>query len=287
MRPATLDADRGRRHRQGRRARRGPARRHHGAPSAPPTSSRSAIRCRSPRSRSSSICDAARDAVEITRDLPVTGRTGVEMEALTAVSGRRPHRLRHVQGGRSRHADHGHPAAPQGRRQVRRVRGWDASCCPSKRRAAHSRAASAAAAERSLCAEALGRVLAQDVARPPHPAALRRLRHGRLCGARRRRREVPGARSSWSARAGRRAPRRHRSAPARPSRIFTGAPLPAAPTPWSSRRTPSATARRVEVAEGAPPGTYVRRAGLDFLRGRCALKAGTRLTRALSASPQR
>ena len=45
--------------------------------------------------------DEARNAVDITATCKLTGKTGVEMEALTAVVGRRPHRLRHVQGGRS------------------------------------------------------------------------------------------------------------------------------------------------------------------------------------------
>ena len=44
--------------------------------------------------------DEARNAVDITATCKLTGKTGVEMEALTAVVGRRPHRLRHVQGGR-------------------------------------------------------------------------------------------------------------------------------------------------------------------------------------------
>ena len=89
-------------------------------PSARPISFRCAIRCRSPRSRSSSPATAARARVEITATCSITGRTGVEMEALTAVVGRGAHGLRHVQGGRSRHAHHRYPPAAQIGRQVRR-----------------------------------------------------------------------------------------------------------------------------------------------------------------------
>ncbi len=55
--------------------------------------------------------DTARNAVDISATCKLTGRTGVEMEALTAVARRRAHRLRHVQGGRPRHAHHRHPPA--------------------------------------------------------------------------------------------------------------------------------------------------------------------------------
>ena len=63
-----------------------------------------------------------RDAVEIAATVRTTGQTGVEMEALTAASRRRADGLRHVQGGRSRHADRGAAAGAQGRRQVGGVR---------------------------------------------------------------------------------------------------------------------------------------------------------------------
>ena len=44
--------------------------------------------------------DEARNAVDITATCKLVGKTGVEMEALDRRLGRRPHRLRHVQGGR-------------------------------------------------------------------------------------------------------------------------------------------------------------------------------------------
>ena len=62
------------------------------------------------------------DAVEITATVRTTGRTGVEMEAPHRRQHRRPDRLRHVQGGGSRHADRGAAGGGQIRRQVRRFR---------------------------------------------------------------------------------------------------------------------------------------------------------------------
>ena len=58
--------------------------------------------------------------VEIRAAVTCTGVTGVEMEALTAVSGG-PHRLRYVQGGAEGHGDHQHPPAGKIRRQERRL----------------------------------------------------------------------------------------------------------------------------------------------------------------------
>ncbi len=53
----------------------------------------------------------------------VSGQTGVEMEALTAVSVALSHDLRHGQGGGARHADRGYPADREARRQVRPLSG--------------------------------------------------------------------------------------------------------------------------------------------------------------------
>ncbi len=49
----------------------------------------------------------------------VTGKTGIEMEALTAASRGVPDGVRHVQGGGPRHGDHGRAPAEEGRRQDR------------------------------------------------------------------------------------------------------------------------------------------------------------------------
>ena len=64
----------------------------------------------------------------------VTGRTGVEMEALTAVAVAALTDLRHVQGGRPRHADHRPAPGPQERRPLRRVPGGGLRCLRSPRR---------------------------------------------------------------------------------------------------------------------------------------------------------
>ena len=57
--------------------------------------------------------------IHVTTTCGVTGKTGIEMEALTAASVGVPHRLRHVQGRRPRHGDHGRAPAQERRRQVR------------------------------------------------------------------------------------------------------------------------------------------------------------------------
>ena len=110
MRPETLALIEQRRRREGRRAGGRAARRHHGRqahrradPALPPAGADLRSRSSWPARRT--------PAVEITATCRVTGRTGVEMEALTAVERRRADRLRHVQGGRPRHGDHRHPAA--------------------------------------------------------------------------------------------------------------------------------------------------------------------------------
>ena len=65
--------------------------------------------------------DEAAPAVEITASARIVGKTGVEMEALTAVSHGGADRLRHVQGRRQGDGDRPDSAGPQGRRQERRV----------------------------------------------------------------------------------------------------------------------------------------------------------------------
>ena len=61
------------------------------------------------------------DGVEITATVKTTDRTGVEMEALTAVSRRRPDDDRHDQGDRPGGGDHRRPGARQVRRTERRL----------------------------------------------------------------------------------------------------------------------------------------------------------------------
>jgi molybdopterin molybdotransferase len=61
-------------------------------------------------------------------------------------------------------------------------------------------------------------------------------------------------------------------------RIFTGAPLPAGADTIVIQEDADQDGDRVVVREGAPAGTYVRPAGLDFAAGAVGLKAGRRLT---------
>src|SRR5215472_13856936 len=62
------------------------------------------------------------------------------------------------------------------------------------------------------------------------------------------------------------------------ARIFTGAPLPAGADAIVIQEDTERDGDRVTVKEGAPKGRYVRRAGLDFAEGDALLKAGRRLT---------
>jgi molybdopterin molybdotransferase len=62
------------------------------------------------------------------------------------------------------------------------------------------------------------------------------------------------------------------------ARIFTGAPLPAGADAIVIQEDTERDGDQVEIREGAPKGSYVRRAGLDFAEGDVLLRAGRRLT---------
>jgi molybdopterin molybdotransferase len=62
------------------------------------------------------------------------------------------------------------------------------------------------------------------------------------------------------------------------ARIFTGAPLPEGADTIVIQEDTERNGNEVEVREGAPLGTYVRRAGLDFAEGDVLLQKGIRLT---------
>jgi len=66
--------------------------------------------------------------------------------------------------------------------------------------------------------------------------------------------------------------------PGQTVRIFTGAPLPAGTDTIVIQEDADQDGDRVTVREGAPRGTYVRPAGLDFTAGAVGIKAGRRLT---------
>ena len=61
-------------------------------------------------------------------------------------------------------------------------------------------------------------------------------------------------------------------------RIFTGAPVPRGADTIVIQEDADQDGDRVVVREGAPKGTYVRPAGLDFVAGAVGLTAGRRLT---------
>ena len=180
----------------------------------------------------------------------VTGQTGVEMEALTAVSvacltlydmvkaverGMRIEGIRLVEkrggksgtlsGARSRYG-----AVAVGRRRAR----------------SRARRRRAAAAEDAPLARPMAACWPQMSLRCAR-SRLRRLRHGRLCGARRRR--GIGAGDAQDHRRGRRRPpfagEVHSGEAAR---IFTGGGCRPAPTPSSSRRTPARDGERVALS---------------------------------------
>ncbi len=62
------------------------------------------------------------------------------------------------------------------------------------------------------------------------------------------------------------------------ARIFTGAPLPEGADTIVIQEDTERDGDTVKVAESAPLGRYVRRAGLDFTEGEVLLHAGRRLT---------
>src|SRR5579862_9531039 len=58
------------------------------------------------------------------------------------------------------------------------------------------------------------------------------------------------------------------------ARIFTGAPLPEGADAIVIQEDTERDGDTVRIIEGAPPGRYVRRAGLDFSEGEVLLHAG-------------
>jgi molybdopterin molybdotransferase len=69
-----------------------------------------------------------------------------------------------------------------------------------------------------------------------------------------------------------------RVGPGETVRIFTGAPLPEGADTIVIQEDVDAAGPSITVREGAPLGTYVRRAGLDFAAGERGLAKGRRLT---------
>ena len=271
-------ADRGARLQEGRRAGRGAARRDHGRQAHGRPDPALPSPAADARSRSSSTPEPEQGCVVVRATCRVTGRTGVEMEALTAVAvaaltvydmckavdrGMRIER---------------HAPRPQGRRALRRVPGGRLRCCrsPRRRRASWPRL-TPTPAEWVALPQALGRVLAGDLhaKRDQPPVAVSAMdgyavraadtaepgRPFRLVG------EAPAGGElgrRWSARRGRADLHRRRGAARRRRDRHPG-----------ERRPPSGDAVRFSAAVSA--GTFVRPAGLDFRRGWAGLAAGTLL----------
>jgi molybdopterin molybdotransferase len=132
-------------------------------------------------------------------------------------------------------------------------------------------------AEQVSIAEGIGRVLAEDLAarrtQPPFAVsamdgyAVRAEDVARVPVDLRIIAEIPAG-AGFGGRLG----------PGEAARIFTGAPLPDGADAIVIQEDTQRDGQRVEVREGAPPGRYVRRAGLDFSDGEVLLRAGRRLT---------
>ena len=258
------------------------------------SSSRSATRCSSTQVSVDISADDDLPGIAGPRDGQVEGKTGVEMEALTAVSARLPHHLRHGKGHRPRHADRRNPPRGKDRRPQRRLpcRADSPVHEPAAgRRGAAPRSSPASSplgAETVPLSEARGRILAADLAATPDPAALRRLRHGRLRGARRR---CGGGRRRL--RLDRRTPRRSGAFAARSARARRSASSPArrcrtAPTPILIQENAARDGERVSrhrAGDAGPlhpaaPGS-ISHAGDVLLR---PARGSTRATLALAAA---
>ncbi|HEX5454611.1 MAG TPA: gephyrin-like molybdotransferase Glp [Stellaceae bacterium] len=132
-------------------------------------------------------------------------------------------------------------------------------------------------AEQVSLADAVGRVLAEDVTarrtQPPFAVsamdgyAVRAADVARVPATLRIVAEIPAG-AGFAGTLG----------PGEAARIFTGAPLPDGADTIVIQEDTERSGDRVEIREGAPSGTYVRRAGLDFAEGDVLLRAGRRLT---------
>jgi len=131
--------------------------------------------------------------------------------------------------------------------------------------------------EQVSVADAVGRVLAEDVAarrtQPPFPVsamdgyAVRAEDVERVPATLRIIAEIPAG-AGFGGRVGQ----------GEAARIFTGAPLPDGADTIVIQEDTERRGAEVEVREGAPRGTYVRRAGLDFAEGDVLLNKSIRLT---------
>ncbi len=222
------------------------------------------------------VCDPAALGGRDHRHLPVArphrGRDG----GADRCRHRRPDRLRHVQGRRSRNGRDRFAAVAQIRRQIRRLgdefvisveEALDRLLAPLE----------SLPGEQISLAEGLGRVLAEDLAarrtQPPFAVsamdgyAVRAEDLNRVPVELRIVGEIPAGAGFGGEIGGGEA-----------ARIFTGAPMPSGADTIVIQEDTRRDGDRVQVLEGAPRGRYVRPAGLDFSEGEVLLRAGRRLS---------
>ena len=226
--------------------------------------------------------DPALPGLRVTALARVAGKTGVEMEALTAASVACLTDLRHGQGRRPRHGRF------PGMRLVEKTGGksgdfrarltWRCSRSPKRWRAC-SPMPRLSGAETVPLAEAAGRVLAGPSEGAAHAAALRGIRHGRLRGAGRRCPECPARLDPASARRQPGSCLPAGSDRGEAVRIFTGAPVPEGADTIAIQenvRVLSATASS-RSSNRPPLNRHIRGVGLDFPTARCCCEKGRML----------
>ena len=226
--------------------------------------------------------DAARASC-VQATVKVTGQTGVEMEALTAVSVACLTIYDMVKAVERGMRIEGIRLVEKQRRQVRPLprEGAEAmALLPVADALARVLDGAEPLPARACAADRGGRPRAGRRRRgAAHAAAGRRVRHGRLCGARRRRRERAGDAQGRSAKS-RPAIRSTATVGAgEAARIFTGGVLPPGADTIVIQENTSARRRRASSStRPQQAGRHIRRAGLDFKRRRrccCRAAAGS------------
>ena len=129
-------------------------------------------------------------------------------------------------------------------------------------------------AEMVSVADAAGRVLADAAAGAADPAARRPLGDGRLCRARRGRARPRPTTLTLVGQAPAGGSYDHALKPGETVRIFTGGPLPMGADAIVIQEDTKADGARITILEAPRIGRHIRKAGLDFKRGRPAVRGG-------------
>ena len=274
MLPETLALILARQCQEGRCDRHGAACRHHGRQadgrSHPALPSADAH----PRSRSISRQIAALPGLRVEATAKLTGKTGVEMEALTAVIGRLPDHLRHGQGCRQGDGDRRYPAARKVRRQIRRLSASGgmmslaAGFVEAPEQAAPRRSARHGGPKRSPLARGRGPRPGRRSRGPADAAALRYLRHGWLCASPRRRRRTRRRADTSSASRPPDVALRAVSATARPSASSPARRFPRAPIRVLLQEDAEKIDGGIRTTFPSGKGQHIRPRGQDFRRRR-------------------